>query len=215
MNNKGFSLIELLVSVAIMSIVMVIATTMMTNSSRYFERQSAMVEVQNESQLITNHLSEAVMEATGIQFTYDEATGTGTYILFDDDAKGSRRVLHYDNTSCSLYIISYDESKKVTDILGDTSWETEAYLISDEIAAFHMDYDWGYSTAPEEVKPDAEPALPPGETPVKVVRNPLKIRITYTIAHNRVSGDFEITSDCRNTLEKITINGTDYEALSR
>lgn len=214
MNNKGFTLIELLVSIAIMSLVMVIATTMMTNASRYFERQSAMVEVQNESQLVTNHLSEAVMEATGMQFTYNDATGTGAYILFSDNSKGEQRVLHYDNDTHSLYIASY-KGKAVADILADTSWQTEAYMLSDEITLFHLDYDWGYSTSPEDVKPADEPVLPPGETPVKVVRNPLKLRITYTIAHNNVSSDFEITADCRNTLEKITINGTEYEALSR
>lgn len=218
MNNKGFSLVELIVSVAIMSLVMVIATTMMTNASNYFERQNARVEIQNESQLVTNHLSEAVMEATGMQFTYDESTGAGTYILFSDDSKGNQRVMYYDYDKHSLYMVSY-EKKKVADVLTDGSWIADAYLISDEITSFHIDYDWGYSTSPEDINPSTEPSTEagtdPADAPQKVVRNPIKVRITFTIAHNRASGDFEITADCRNTLEKITINGVEYAALSR
>lgn len=220
MNNKGFSLIELIVSIGIMSLVMIIATTMMTSASNYFELQNARVEIQNESQLVVNHLSEVIMEATGMQFTYDEATGTGTYILFSDGSKGNQRVLFYDNDKHSLYIVSYEnDTNKVADIPTDGSWIADAYLISDEITSFHMDYDWGYSTSPEDINPATEPSTEagtdPADAPKKVVRNPLKVRITFTIAHNKASGDFEITADCRNALEKITINGVEYTALSR
>ena len=75
MDNRGISLIELMVSVAIMSIVMLIATGMLTNASRFFEKQAAQVELQNEAQVITNYLSESVMEASGMEF---EITDTST-----------------------------------------------------------------------------------------------------------------------------------------
>ena len=35
-NNKGISLIEMIVSIGVMSILMVLATTMLTNAARFF-----------------------------------------------------------------------------------------------------------------------------------------------------------------------------------
>lgn len=221
-NNKGFSLVEMIVSVAVMSLIMIIATTMISNASRYFEKQAAMVELQNEAQLVTNYLSEAIMEATDMEFIYDSSTGSGVYKLYKTDSKGNQRIMYYDNATTSLYMVTFkDNAEPVPEAYSDIG-----FLVSDEVQGIHVTFDCGYSTSPEEIPTNADgtPVTPTAAdgtpiTPELVVKNPLKVKIVFQIAHNGVSGEFEISANCRNTLDDIVITAdgvtTTYKAYSR
>lgn len=221
-NNKGVSLIELLVSVAIMSIVMLIATAMLTNASRFFEKQSAQIELQNEAQVITNYLTEAVMEASGMEFIItDTSTGSGIYKLYGVDVdtgdltgKGDQRLLYYDASTYSLYIVSFDAADPIPD---PSTYASIGFLISDQIKYFSMDVDKGPVTDPNEPTATEADGTPIVETGV---RNPITCNIKFTLAHNIVSSDFELTADCRNHLSEVTITkGSDpteiYKAYDR
>ncbi len=207
MDNRGISLIELMVSVAIMSIVMLIATGMLTNASRFFEKQAAQVELQNEAQVITNYLSESVMEASGMEFEItDTSTGAGVYRLYGVDAvtgdltgKGDQRVLYYDAAATSLYMVSFSATDAIPD---PTTYASIGYLISDDIRYFYMDVDKGAVTDPNETtatEADGTPVVELG------VRNPITCSIKFTLAHNSASADFELTADCRNRLSEVLI----------
>lgn len=67
-NNKGFSLIELIVVVAISSIVLLMGFTLIVNSTRMYGREDAVINMQTEVQMITSNLTEALMEATKLEF---------------------------------------------------------------------------------------------------------------------------------------------------
>lgn len=215
-NNKGFSLIELMVSVAIMSVVMLIATTMLTNASRFFEKQTAQVELQNEAQIITNYLTEAVMEASGMEFVItDLSTGEGVYRLYGVDSttgdltgKGDQRIIYYDASTFSLYMVSFGASDAVPD---PSIFPSIGFLISDEIRYFSMDVNKGAVTDPNETTAtdaDGNPVVELG------VRNPITCNIQFTLAHNSVSSDFELTADCRNHISKVSITkGGDPEEV--
>lgn len=222
MNNKGVSLIELMVAVAIMSIVMLIATGMLTNASRFFEKQSSQIELQNEAQVITNYLTETVMEASGMEFTItDSSTGSGVYRLYGVDAtsgdltgKGDQRVLYYDASTSSLYMVSFNAADTIPD---PSTYASIGFLISDEIRYFSMDVNKGAVTDPNETtatEADGTPVVELG------VRNPITCSINFTLAHNAVSADFELTADCRNHLSEVLItkdgNPTEvYKAYDR
>lgn len=210
-NNKGVSLIELLVSVAIMSIVMLIATAMLTNASRFFEKQSAQVELQNEAQVITNYLTESIMEASGMEFVItNSGTGAGVYRLYGTETdptsgtailtgKGDQRVLYYDADTFSLYMVSFNATDAIPD---PSTYASIGFLISDEIRYFSMDVNKGEVTDPNEpteTDADGNPIVELG------VRNPITCNIKFTLAHNKVSSDFELTADCRNHLSEVSI----------
>lgn len=230
-NNKGFSLIELIVSIAIMSIVMVIATTMMTNASKFFERQTAEVELQNEAQIVTNYLSEALMEATAMECTAESFTESGgllkmtgamTIVLYgtktDDagvvsvDGKGELRVLHLtpnaDGTTYSLYMVSFDSEDAIPDA---STYTAPGFLITDNINSVVITIP--YATV------DGE-ALPDGTIPtVNCVMNPIKPKVEFVLTHTLATSNFQLEANCRNLLDKITItdsSGTnEYEAYNR
>lgn len=206
-NNKGFSLVELMVSVAIMSIVIVIATTMMANASRFFEKQTAQVELQNKAQVVTNYITEAFMEASGMYFNITDSENSGTYQLFTADpadptmsvGKGIQRILYYDNATTSLYMISFDATQPIPAVAPQ-----EGYLISDEITGFEVQF------VKAEVHDDTTTAPADGSVPDKIdaVINPVKVTVLFTMAHNNVSSKFEITADCRSHLEEVVVTDT-------
>lgn len=211
-NNKGLSLIELVVSIGIMSILMTLATAMIVNASKFFEKQAAHTELQNEAQLITNYLTTTIMEATDMNFTItDITTGAGIFEFYEKDAttgvatgKGNQRVLHYNPATKALYMVSF-ESGVAPAIAYDES--ARMYLISDEITDFKVSFDYGEETDPDaviETDPESMIGATLEDTKKYIVKNPIRVYVNFTIEHSGVSSKFEISADCRNTLDDIT-----------
>ena len=61
-NNAGFSLVELLIAMAILGVIAVIIYTMMTSSSRFYEKASADADIQMEAQLVANTISDLIID---------------------------------------------------------------------------------------------------------------------------------------------------------
>lgn len=63
-DNRGITLIEVLVSIAIMGIVSSMISAIMLGGTNFFRKQSATIDLQNESQIITASISAAILEGT-------------------------------------------------------------------------------------------------------------------------------------------------------
>lgn len=196
-DNDGLSLVEVLVSMALMSLVMSIAVVMMVNGSRFFERQSAQIDLQNESQIVSNYLSECIMEATAF-----EKITTGPQIaikLFDEDADASnKRTLVYNVDTKSLYLVNGEVDPSL--------YETEGYLISKRVSDFTI----SYSTYVDEADPLVE-----GDVDETLIRNPLKVYMTYTLYTTIAQRNFEVTANCRNQLLELKDEADIYRATNR
>lgn len=72
MNNGGFTIVELLVATAILSIVVVIVYSFMMTSSRFYERTSADADIQMEAQLVANTISDLIIDCE-VNIRYDES----------------------------------------------------------------------------------------------------------------------------------------------
>lgn len=215
-NNKGVSLIELIVAIGIMSIVMLIITAMLANATRFFEKQSSQVELQNEAQVVTNYITEAIMEANGMEF--DKTIGA--YKLFTTDAttgkatgKGEKRILYYDSATTSLYVVVFDVANDIPDV---SSYSRTGYLISNQVDAFTINF------AQADVQDDStteDPSTGATVAPEKGVINPVKVEVEFRLRHNIAAADFEITADCRNHLDKVSIidasGTTEFKAYDR
>ena len=87
-NNKGFTLVELLVATAIIAIVITAITGFMVVGSRTFASTSAEVNLQHESQLAFNQLQDLIIDtALGVEYCYVGSGGSmsdhGTRIMDD------------------------------------------------------------------------------------------------------------------------------------
>ena len=65
-NNKGLSLVELLIAMAIAAVVSTLIITMITSSSSMFRNESKKIDVQNDMQIVQNQIADALRQATSI-----------------------------------------------------------------------------------------------------------------------------------------------------
>jgi len=66
-NNKGMSLIELIIAVAMLSLIMTAVIGLMSSNTVTFKKQKSDVAIQNVAQESYNRLSEAIMQAKEIE----------------------------------------------------------------------------------------------------------------------------------------------------
>ncbi|MDM8535023.1 prepilin-type N-terminal cleavage/methylation domain-containing protein, partial [Clostridiaceae bacterium HSG29] len=81
MNNKGFTLIELIIVIALTGIVMVLATNSLFFSSNTFHSTSDQQSIQSDSRIITTFIENEISYASSIEIL-ENAPGT-----FDDTKK--------------------------------------------------------------------------------------------------------------------------------
>lgn len=72
-NSKGFTMVELIVSMAILAIIMTEIMALMFNTSKVYQRGTAEVDLQSESQQIIQQFEELVIDAN-LSVSYDGTT---------------------------------------------------------------------------------------------------------------------------------------------
>ena len=83
-NNKGFTLIEVLVALAVSSVVITIVIAFISQGSRFYKTQSNTINLQNELQETSNVITDALQEATYLKIaSYNNALSvyTGSYTI--------------------------------------------------------------------------------------------------------------------------------------
>ena len=78
--NKGYSLAELLVSIAIFSVVMLSIVTVMRNVSVSYRNENAEVQLQENSQMLLSQMEELLVDAKSVSLI-----GTKTWNITDND----------------------------------------------------------------------------------------------------------------------------------
>ena len=116
-NNKGYTLVELLVSIAIFAVVSIGIVSIMSNSMKAYKSSTLESEVQEEAQIVANQLEELLCDAQGIttttegfKFINKDITSTGiypTYVLVYDVAT--------DPNNKTLRLREYDGSTLLSD----------------------------------------------------------------------------------------------------
>ena len=73
MNNKGFSLIELIITVAILTIITSAILGFIVTGTKSYGNVNEEVELQQEAQLSFNQLSDLIIDSTnGIKYYYND-----------------------------------------------------------------------------------------------------------------------------------------------
>ena len=112
--NKGMSLLEILVSVAISMIVMVVAATFISNGSIFFKKQSGAIDVQNELMECSNKINDALLQSTDtLEINIGPGANgakiyTGSYNVVDNkftSGKGYARYIEWNSGTSELYVM--------------------------------------------------------------------------------------------------------------
>lgn len=143
-NNAGFSLVEMLVAIAIFSVVSVAFFQFLMVAIRHYQQGTREVEVQYEAQLVTNQLQDMLIDAKqGVSYAVN-----GTLVRSDADAPAgtvtSKEVFIY-NTD-RYYVIEwkaadrellYSEYSRTP----EGTWDTVAsdVLMAEYVSEFSVD----------------------------------------------------------------------------
>ena len=79
-NNKGFSLVELIVSFAILAIAGLAIYGMMSTSTNHFKKTGGDVGLQYEQQVVVNKLRDTLLESSNA-LSYDDSTKILLYTI--------------------------------------------------------------------------------------------------------------------------------------
>ncbi len=124
LNNKGLSLVELIIAVGIFALVMVVVFRMMVVSTKSYTEGNDEINAQNEAQMLMNHLDNIISDAS-------EVTKAGGIYTIKRGTSSTAKVVIVNYLNGKLY---YYEKGQVA---GGSS-PTDTYLMSDDVSAFYM-----------------------------------------------------------------------------
>ena len=123
-NKKGYTLVELLVSIAIFSVVSIGVVSIMSNSMNAYKSSTLETELQEEAQIVSNQLEELLCDAhaistttEGFRFTNTDISSTSTY---------------------PYYVLVYDVSDGNNKKLRLKEYEAGGGLLSDSVIVEHV-----------------------------------------------------------------------------
>ncbi len=198
LNNKGMSLIELLVVMAIASIVSLLIITMMSEGTSMFSKESKKIDLQNEIQVVQNQLTEKFMEAKAINVVkcgdsvriYTGKVNTTTNGLEVEGESGyTDSIITYQDGN--LYVTG----TYMQDI-------PDGYLLSGNVMAFKVDIATDAESETELViNEDGSSSM----ATTYYYDNPISIKLTMTIGTEHNNKDVDMTIKLRNKIDEYNI----------
>lgn len=128
-NNKGFSLMELLVGLAISCIVLVAAYSFVLAGLKSYDTTKGTTEFQEETQFVENIIVDAV--ENGVMEDSDIVVDASDNVRFET----GKQILYYDKAGKSLYI--YDKGETID--MADTD-DALTHLVSKNVEKFEVSY---------------------------------------------------------------------------
>ena len=194
-NNKGFTLTEVLVALAVSSVVITIVIAFISQGSRFYKTQSNTINLQNELQETSNVITDTLQEATFLSIISDSKNlkvYTGSYDikegkkLFTSD-KGSSRYILRDGTG--IYVFDKADLNYVTEK------DKPGYRYSDNIEAITI-------SVSDKCKTKV------GES--EVITQPVMLDVYIKVTHNDTSRFENKTITLRNKIGSLEVNGELY-----
>ncbi|MDY3274989.1 MAG: prepilin-type N-terminal cleavage/methylation domain-containing protein [Agathobacter sp.] len=139
-NQKGFSLVELIVAMAILAIASGAIVGFLRVASHFYQNVSSDVDLQYESQQAINQMESLLVDSTkGVSFQSD------TLMIYADNIRHSIR---WDAASNRLYYSKAEYSKKEDGSFEFKSILTEDALMAEYVSGFSVSFD---STADSQI----------------------------------------------------------------
>ena len=199
LNNKGFSLVELLVAMAVGGIVLVVIGSFVTSGTRFFNKQSNSIDLQNELQVSSNRITDSLMEATSLVIKQDYAADKKIITIitgdFDnEDLKVKPKYIVWNEADGSLYVADQElDISNIDDF-------TEGYRLSEYVTEMTVKIS---DNCFEKLDNDD------GTSQIVCVQ-PITVEVSLTVSNKKDSKSDTKTTTLRNRLEFLEYNGTSY-----
>lgn len=192
LNNKGLSLIELLVALAISSIILTAVALLMSNGVFGYNKQTTMSSLQDEANLAMNHINNAIMEANYIELVQaDDGSNTLSFITHNDTSS-------VNGIASNKYLFNPDDNTLyVADIDGDLA---SASPLCINVKSFMVQFLKG------SINDDGS-----GAPAVVSIANSVQVKVTIELEHNEQNRLINRITNVRN---KFTLNTLKMPALT-
>lgn len=235
LNNQGFSLVELLVALAISGIVIVMISLLIVNSSNLFNNENKNIDLQNEFQVVDGFLSETLMEAKTIDIV-DNGDGDQTLTLYTG-IRGSDEALQPVTTEPieAATTGAADESIATEPIEAATTGATTASITTERIITFKPDSNSLYITKSKEASLTKGNRISSSVKKFKVsiddscktykevekithetilehtgYANPIILNIELNVSNGKSDKTEVVKITVRNQLKKVVVNGKEF-----
>lgn len=188
-NNKGFTLTEVLVALAVSSVVITIVIAFISQGSRFYKTQSNTINLQNELQETSNVITDTLQEATYLSITSNSKNlevYTGSYEI--KAVKGSSRYILRDGTG--IYVFDKADTQYITDK------DKPGYRYSNNIEAITVSIN-------EKCKTNVADS--------EVITQPVMLDVYIKVTHNDTSRFENKTITLRNKIQSLEVNGELYQ----
>ena len=195
-NNKGFTLTEVLVALAVSSVVITIVIAFISQESRFYKTQSNTINLQNELQETSNVITDTLQEATYLSITSNSKNlevYTGSYEIKEEkklftSVKGSSRYILRDGTG--IYVFDKADTQYITDK------DKPGYRYSNNIEAITVSIN-------EKCKTNVADS--------EVITQPVMLDVYIKVTHNDTSRFENKTITLRNKIQSLEVNGELYQ----
>lgn len=195
-NNKGFTLTEVLVALAVSSVVITIVIAFISQGSRFYKTQSNTINLQNELQETSNVITDTLQEATYLSITSNSKNlevYTGSYEIKEEkklftSVKGSSRYILRDGTG--IYVFD----KADTDYINEK--DKPGYRYSNNI---------------EEITVNISDKCKTKVADSEVITQPVMLDVYIKVTHNDTSRFENKTITLRNKIQSLEVNGELYQ----
>lgn len=133
LNNQGFSLVELLVAIALMAIVGLAISGFLTTINQNYKRNQTEVDIQYESQTVMNQIKDLMIDATMGITVDDTIPGDDIAIYIYNDTSYYR--LMWKKGEHSIFLETFPKTDDAPADVGSS-----AALVSDYVYDFLVDY---------------------------------------------------------------------------
>lgn len=234
LNNQGFSLVELLVALAISGIVIVMISLLIVNSSNLFNNENKNIDLQNEFQVVDGFLSETLMEAKTIDIKDND---DGTLTLYTG-TRGSDEALQPVTTEPieAATTGATDGSIATKPIEATTTGAAAASITTERIITFKPDSNSLYITKSKEASLTKGNRISSSVKKFKVsiddscktykevensithettlehtgYANPIILNIELNVSNEKSDKTEVVKITVRNQLKKVVVNGKEF-----
>ncbi len=197
-NNKGFSLVELLIALAVGGIVLSALTILIQNSVHNFTRQTVSAQLQNDADVALNQIENDIMEADMLVMYHSGSTSSGyDYYLTEYSQVDNSRYCGYiwDKTSKILYYSNdfYALSENPLNV-------SNISVACEHVADFSIKLNSKCVSEEEKEQPTASPTDPVKTRKAVVITQNIKVKANIKLSNQNVNRDVTREISLRNSL---------------
>lgn len=137
-DNRGFSLIELLVCLAISAFVIVSALSLVMVGTQNYDKANKSTSLQQEMTFITNLVGQSIREGNQAESSITKWSSGGS----DGDVEihTGKKVICYDKSETSLYVYDRDVNRPIGSYYDPSASDFNDHLISKYVTDFSAEY---------------------------------------------------------------------------